>query len=92
MFGRTAIRKAPELLASTLTAYCYSYMFNQCTNLIYVKMLATNIPTTAIAIWLSGVSSTGTFVKHSQMTTLPTGASGIPDGWTVVDDPSTITT
>lgn len=90
MFGRTAISKSPELLASTLASYCYSYMFNLCTNLIYVKMLATNISPGSIDNWLKDVASIGTFIKHSQMTTLPTGTSGIPDGWTVVDDPSTI--
>lgn len=35
--------------------------------------------------WLSGVSSTGTFTKAPTMESLPSGASGIPTGWTVVD-------
>ena len=32
-----------------------------------------------------GVSRTGTFIKDRNMTTLPTGTSGIPAGWTVND-------
>jgi hypothetical protein len=35
--------------------------------------------------WLSGVSSTGTFTKAPTMESLPSGASGIPTGWSVVD-------
>ena len=34
---------------------------------------------------MNGVSNTGTFVKDPNMTSLPTGASGIPNGWTVQD-------
>lgn len=92
-YGCTSLTTAPELPATTLATTCYRNMYYNCSNLTYVKMLATNISATnCLEQWLSGVASTGTFVKHSQMTTLPTGASGIPDGWTVVDDPSTITT
>lgn len=32
------------------------------------------------------IASTGTFVKNPNMTSLPTGADGIPSGWTVVND------
>ena len=31
------------------------------------------------------MTDTGTFVKHPNMTSLPTGSSGIPNGWTVQD-------
>lgn len=87
MYRDTAIDTAPLLPASNLVVRCYSYMFSGCSNLAYVKMLATNITATAcLSNWLSDVSSTGTFVKNAAMTTLPTGASGIPSGWTVVDD------
>jgi hypothetical protein len=61
-------------------------MFNGCTNLNYIKMLATDISATSpLGYWVYGVSSTGTFVKNAAMTTLPTGTSGIPTGWTVRD-------
>ena len=35
--------------------------------------------------WVKGVSSTGTFVKNPNMTSWPTGVSGIPNNWTVQD-------
>ena len=79
----TSLTNAPELPATILAKYCYSGMFNGCTNLNYIKMLATNIgATNCLNNWVSGVSSTGTFVKHPNMTSLPTGSSGIPTGWT----------
>lgn len=47
-------------------------------------MLATNISANnCLAQWVSNVAPTGTFVKHTNMTSLPTGISGIPSGWTV---------
>jgi hypothetical protein len=61
-------------------------MFNCCSKLNYVKMLATDISASnCLDEWLNGVSSTGTFVKHPDMASLPTGSSGIPSGWTVED-------
>ena len=61
-------------------------MFKGCSNLISVTMLATDISdNSCMEDWLSGVSSTGTFIKAAEMTTLPTGSDGIPFGWTVVD-------
>ena len=35
--------------------------------------------------WLTGVSETGTFIKASTMTSLPSGSNGIPSGWTIID-------
>lgn len=83
--GCTSLTSAPDLLASTPEIYCYWSMFNGCTNLSYVKCLATNISANnCLTYWLSGVSSTGTFVKAAN-TQWPSGASGIPEGWTVQD-------
>lgn len=86
-YGCSSLTTAPELPAETLVDECYNRMFYNCTSLNYVKMLATSrtaiLP--SLENWLSGVSATGTFVKNAAMTTLPTGTSGIPSGWTVVD-------
>ena len=61
---------------------CYYQMFAHCTNLNYIKCLATDISATNCLLdWLNDVSATGTFVKDVN-TTWPTGASGIPSGWT----------
>lgn len=85
--GCTSLTTAPELPANTLPANCYRGMFYGCGRLNYVKMLATDISATdCLLSWVYGVSPTGTFVKNSSMTTLPTGANGIPSGWTVVDE------
>lgn len=51
----------------------------------YIKCLATDISASNYTnSWVADVSSTGTFVKATGVT-WPTGASGIPSGWTVQD-------
>ena len=82
--GCTALTAAPELPATTLAESCYKSMFNGCSNLNYVKAMFTTDPTSGsyIPSWLSGVSSTGTFVKNSAATWTNEQA-GIPTGWTV---------
>ena len=85
-FGCSSLTTAPELPATTLAKYCYSSMFSGCSKLNYIKMLAINISAVnCLTNWTSGVASSGTFVKHPDMTTLSSGTSGIPKGWTVVD-------
>ena len=80
----TSLTTAPELPATTLTILCYEYMFRGCTKLNYIKMLATNIRAIGCLYnWVNGVANTGTFIKHPNMTSLSTGSSGIPKGWTV---------
>ena len=84
--GCSSLTAAPELHATTLTAYCYQNMFQNCSMLNNITMLATDIPApNCLNNWVNGVSSTGTFTKSPEMTTLTTGDSGIPEGWTVVD-------
>ena len=77
----------PELRAAILVDYCYSYMFIGCSKLTRITMLATDISASnCLLSWVSSsLSSGGIFVKHPDMTTLPTGTSGIPSGWTVID-------
>lgn len=88
MFGScTSLTTAPELPATILIDGCYISMFNNCSNLNYIKMLATDVSAQyCLDSWVGGVSSTGTFIKHPDMTSLPTGRNGIPEGWTVVND------
>ena len=88
MFGGcTSLTTAPSVLpAATLANYCYQSMFNGCTSLKYIKCLATDISATdCLSGWVSGVASTGTFVKAANMESWTTGNSGIPTGWTVQD-------
>ena len=80
------LEMAPELPATMLVNCCYQEMFSGCTNLSSITMLATNISATyCLTDWVSGVASSGTFTKAAAMTSLPTGTSGIPGGWTVVN-------
>lgn len=82
--GCTSLITAPELPAITLVDYCYNGMFQNCTNLNYIKAMFTTTPSTSYTNnWVSGVASSGTFVKNSAATWTTTGANGIPSGWTV---------
>lgn len=82
----TSLTTAPKLLSAILVGYCYREMFKYCINLNHITMLATDISANScLSNWVNGVSSTGTFVKYPDMTSLPTGISGIPEGWTVED-------
>ena len=79
-----ALTAAPDLPATTLPELCYSYMFENCSSLNYVKCLATSISANnCTAGWMNGVSSSGTFVKNSSMSSWSTGVNGIPTNWTV---------
>ena len=90
--GCTNLTPAPELPATTLVNYCYQEMFSGCTNLSSITMLATDISAKdCLTDWVSGVASSGTFTKASSLIQgsetgkIPTGTSGIPEGWTVVN-------
>lgn len=86
-YGCTSLVNAPELPATTLADYCYEDMFYGCTNLNYIKMLATDISAlNCLEYWVKGVSTTGTFVKNKDATWNVVGESGVPKGWTVIDD------
>ena len=84
--GCIALTTAPELPATTLASYCYGSMFLNCKKLNYVKVHFTDHTASGcLSNWLSNVASSGTFYKPAGLTDLPTGAAGIPSGWTVVD-------
>lgn len=85
MFARcTSLVTAPALPSTTLASDCYGGMFDGCTNLNYIKCLATDISASnCTSNWVSGVASTGTFIKSANMTSWTTGVNGIPTGWTV---------
>lgn len=86
MFSNTSIRTAPVLPAQTLSTRCYYFMFSVCRNLNYIKCLAATIPNETTSSWVQAVPITGgTFVKKAGVT-WPTGVSGIPSGWTVIEE------
>lgn len=83
----TSLTKAPEL-PNFLSPnnYCYEQMFKNCTSLNYIKCLSTTItPSSLYNGWVNGVASTGTFVKAAGVN-WRTGGSGIPSGWTVIEE------
>ena len=84
-YGCTSLMTAPELPATTLESNCYLYMFNGCSSLNYIKALFTTDPSSGsyTTNWVSGVASSGTFVKSVAATWNVTGANGVPTGWTV---------
>ena len=88
MFQACSLEKAPELLAETLEDYCYQAMFFNCLHLNYIKMVATDISATnCLKNWVNGVAASGTFVKSTDMTSLPIDSvNGVPQGWTLEDD------
>ena len=83
-YGCTRLTTAPELPATTLANGCYRTMFYNCTSLNYIKAMFTTTPSTTYTTnWVSGVASSGTFVKNAAATWTTTGVNGIPTGWTV---------
>lgn len=82
----TSLTTAPELPVDTLVDNCYKYMFQFCSSLNYIKCLANDIYATDCTYkWVDGVAATGTFVREAGML-WTTDDSGIPSGWTVVDN------
>jgi len=85
-FECTNLTIAPKLPATTLVYACYIQMFQGCTGLNSVTCLATDRSASYCTNgWFKGVASTGTFTKAASMTSWPSGANGIPNGWTVQD-------
>ena len=83
--GCTSLVTAPELPATKLAKNCYSSMFYGCKSLNYIKALFTTTPSSDYTNqWVSGVASTGTFVKNRAATWTTTGNYAVPTGWTVV--------
>ena len=59
-------------------------MFYNCANLNYINCLATDISASNCTYnWVSGVASTGTFIKYPDMNSWTTGVNGIPTGWDI---------
>lgn len=81
--GCTSLTTAPVLPAEELGWTSYYGMFRNCTSLNYVKAMFKGYddPNT-LQEWLSGVSSTGTYVMNAAAT-YDRAEAGVPAGWTV---------
>lgn len=81
MFQYGETKASPVLPATTLAYGCYAYMFFS-TNVVGVVTYAQDISATECTSgWLESVSGTGDFYNLGGAT-YPSGANGIPDGWT----------
>lgn len=70
------------LPAGIIMTASYAYMFYNCPNVKLIKTFMTNISSSnSITYWLGNVAETGDFYCPAGLT-IPTGASGIPSGWT----------
>ena len=85
--GCTNLTESPVLPASEITCWSYYEMFRGCSALNRIECYATNIPDDYACEpcinWVNGVASSGTFIKATSMSALPSGANGIPTNWTV---------
>ena len=83
MFESCPMSTAPDLLAETIVQEAYGHMFTGCSNLNYIKCLATTKSASkCLEGWVNNVAATGTFVKDAN-TSWSTGNNGIPTGWVV---------
>ena len=80
--GCTSLTKAPALPATTLSDYCYFYLFYGCESLKEVRISATKTATGALANWLANASTTGDIYCDPNAKIFPASISGIPSGWT----------
>jgi len=83
-YGCTSLTTAPVLPAKTLVTDCYYQMFYGCSSLNYIKAMFTSTPSTSYTnSWVSGVASSGTYVKNSSASYTTRGINAIPSGWTL---------
>ena len=75
----TSLEYGPELPAKSLATNCYARMFYGCKKLNSITALFTTTPSSDYTnLWLSGVSSTGTFCKNKDATWDVRGVNGVP--------------
>lgn len=79
-FLGTSITSA-TLHATTTVSDCYRSMFNNCVDLAYIKTFMTDISAGGLTGWLGSVAATGDFYCDPSLN-IPSGANGIPSGWT----------
>lgn len=87
--GCTSLVKAPKILAESISTNACNSMFRNDSSLNYIYTEMTQIShSSSIANWVDGVAATGDFYCPAELT-IPTGADGIPSGWTRNDLPTT---
>lgn len=83
--GCTSLAIPPRIPAVTTARQCYEKMFDGCTGLKCLTNLATDLSgSQCMNNWVQNVGVGGIFYKVKGVS-YPSGASGIPDGWEVVE-------
>lgn len=80
-----SLTTAPVLPATILPDNCYYGMFDGCSNLNDVTCYANTKGSNSLSNWLNRVSSSGTFHKLGTLE-YSSGPSGIPSGWTILEE------
>ena len=84
--GCSKLIEGPEILATTLATSSCNTMFSDCSKLNLIKCMVTGTNYSNTYNWVSGVqTNSGTFVKKVGVA-WPTGNSGIPNNWTVIEE------
>lgn len=82
----TSLTTTPIISATIMGEGCCQRMFYGCSKINRIECRATDISASdCLTDWVNGVAATGTFIKNPNMSSWPTGVSGIPSGWTVQD-------
>lgn len=85
-YSNPILTSSPVIMAETIGERGCMTMFYNCSSLNQVTCMATDVTANYATLnWVNGVAASGTFYKNPNMSDWPTGTSGIPDGWTVVD-------
>lgn len=72
-------------ISGPLVANCYSHLFYNCKKINNVKILTTDVSASnCLYNWMYGVASTGTLTATAGLN-LPTGVSGKPTNWTLIE-------
>ena len=82
--GCSSLIGSIELPATLTTANCYCSMFRN-TQISDITVRATNIASNAFNSWLDSNTISDGVIRKSAALELPTGASGVPEGWTTVE-------
>ena len=83
-YGCSNLKTAPVLPSKSIASQAYNNMFRSCSKLNYIKAMFTTTPSTSVTgYWVSGVASSGTYVKNSSASYTDRGVSAIPNNWTV---------
>ncbi len=86
-YSCSTMTSAPALPAAVISRRSYYAMFQNCSNLNYIKCLATDRTAYECTLnWVQNVAASGTFVKKAGYTEWSSGNNGIPSGWTVLEE------